>query len=232
MTVVVGLLRMDDLPEHAQHVLGDYPDLFTHLFADEDVDLVDIRVHRGDGPASLDDADVWLLGGSRHSVYDELPWIADALDLTRRLIAEERPTVGICFGHQLLGEALGGRVGPAGRWGVGVQSYRTIAPLDWFPEAGSSVELIASHRDQVLEVPPEAEVWSGSAYCPVAGLRVGGRAWSVQGHPEFTADVAHVLYEGRRAELGHESVDAARASLATRVSNRALARAIVRFATG
>lgn len=231
MTVTVGLLRMDDLPEHARHVRGDYPDLYADLFAEEEVRLLDLAVHRGDVPASLDDADVWLLTGSRHSVYDDHEWIRTALDLTRELVATERPTVGICFGHQLFGAALGGEVGPAGRWGVGVQAYDTAVALPWFPEASPAMHLIASHQDQVLRAPDDAVVWSTAAYCPVAGLLVGERAWSVQGHPEFTADVAHPLYEGRRERLGADVVDAARASLATPVSNRALARAVVRFAT-
>lgn len=230
MTVTIGLLRLDELPEHALHVRGNYPELYGALFADEDVRLVDIAVHRGDGPASLGDADVWLLTGSRHSVYDDLPWIDAASDLLRELLRTEIPTVGICFGHQLLGQVLGGVVGPAPAWGVGVRTYRTVHPLPWFPEAAHELSLIASHQDQVLTVPDGAAVWSTSDYCPTAGLVVGERAWSVQGHPEFTADVAHVLYEGRRDRLGDAATDRARGSLDRGVSNRDVARATVRFA--
>lgn len=232
MTVTIGLLRLDDLPEHAVHVRGDYPSLYEHLFAHEDARLVDIEVHRGDGPASLADADVWLLTGSRHSVYDDLPWIDAAGDLVRELLRTEIPTVGICFGHQLLGAVAGGGVGPADAWGLGVQTYRTVQALPWFPEAADELCLIASHQDQVLTPPPDATVWSSSAYCPVAGLVVGERAWSVQGHPEFTADVAHPLYEGRRGRLGDATTDLALASLDRPVSNRDVARAVIRFALG
>jgi GMP synthase-like glutamine amidotransferase len=230
VTLRIGLLRLDDLPEHAVHVRGDYPDLYADLFAEEGVDLVDVPVHRGAVPDSLDDADVWVFTGSRHSVYDGLPWIDRAAELVRAAIDEERPAVGICFGHQLFAHALGGRVEPAGRWGLGVQRYRTTDPLPWFPEGDESISLIASHQDQVIEPPPGSTVWSTSDYCPVAGLRIGAAAWSVQGHPEFTAEVAHVLYEGRRDRLGDEAVDRARDSLTAPVSNRDLARAIVTFA--
>lgn len=226
----IGLLRMDDLPEHALHVRGDYPDLYAELFAAEDVALVDIPVHRGDGPASLDDADVWVFTGSRHSVYDDVPWIADALALVGEVLDAERPAVGVCFGHQLFGQALGGVVGRAAEWGIGVRPYRTVVRLPWFPEADDGISLIASHQDQVLVAPPDADVWSTSDYCPIAGLALGRRAWSVQGHPEFVPDVAHALYEGRRDRLGNTAVDDAQASLARSVSNRDVARAIVRFA--
>lgn len=231
MTLTVGLLRMDELPEHAVHVRGNYPELYERLFADEDVELLDVPVHLGATPATLDDADVWLFTGSRHSVYDALPWIPTAVELVEAVVADERPAVGICFGHQLFAHALGGSVGPAGHWGLGVRRFRTAVPLPWFPEADESIALIASHQDQVLEPPPDALVWSTSEYCPVAGLRIGRAAWSVQGHPEFTADVAHVLYEGRRERLGDEAVDAARLSLDEPVANRSLARAVVTFTT-
>ena len=229
MSTVIGLLRMDDLPEHALHVRGNYPDLYARMFDDEDVVLVDIPVHLGDGPASLDDADVWVFTGSRHSVYDDLPWIVTASSLVRAVLDSERPAVGICFGHQLFGRALGGTVGPAA-WGIGAQTYRTVQPLPWFPEADGQLCLIASHQDQVQVAPSDAGVWSSSDYCPIAGLVIGERAWSVQGHPEFVPDVAQVLYEGRRDRLGHVAVDSAQASLSTPLSNRAVARAIVRFA--
>lgn len=232
MTTTVGLLRLDDLPEHALHVRGDYPALYEHLFDDEDVDLLDIAVHRGDVPASLADADVWVLTGSRYSVDDDRDWIATATELLVDLIGAEIPTVGICFGHQLLGRVARGTVGRAPGWGVGVQEFRTVRPLPWFPEAARSVSLITSHQDQVLSVPDDVTVWSTSRYCPAAGLLVGERAWSVQGHPEFTSDVAHVLYEGRRDRLGDALTDEARGSLGQPVSNRAMARAIVRFAGG
>lgn len=232
MTVTIGLLRLDELPEHALHVRGNYPELYADLFADEDVHLLDIAVHRGDAPVSLRDADAWVLTGSRHSVYDDLPWLATASDLLRELLRAEIPTVGICFGHQLLGQVLGGVVGPAAEWGIGVQTYRTVRPLSWFPEAADELALIASHQDQVLTVPDGAAVWSTSQYCPAAGLVVGERAWSVQGHPEFTADVAHALYEGRRTRLGDAATDRARGSLDRTVSNRDVARATVRFARG
>jgi GMP synthase-like glutamine amidotransferase len=229
VTRTIGLLLMDDLPDHAQGPWGDYPELFAHLLRDTGVRLLDIAVHRGEVPASLDDADTWLLTGSRHSVYDDLPWVATALELTRSLLAEERATVGICFGHQLLAQVLGGRVGPAGRWGIGLQTYESVDPLHWFDEPALPIALIASHRDQVLAVPSDATVWSTSAYCPVAGLAIGDRAWSVQAHPELTPAVAHALYDGRRALIGDAQIDAATASLRAPNSNADVGRAIARF---
>lgn len=234
MTVRLGILHMDDLPEHAVHVRGGYPDLYAHLFRDHAVELVHVAVHRGEAPTSLDECDGWVMGGSRHSVGDDFAWIRSGAEIIREAVTAERPFVGICFGHQLMAEALGGRSGPAEvGWGIGAQRYTTLASPGGHDEALAHTTLVASHRDQVLELPAGAEVWSTADYCPIAGMRVGGRAWTVQGHPEFTADVGAVLYEGRRAALGDAEVDEAKRSLATTpLSNDAVATTIVRFVTG
>jgi GMP synthase-like glutamine amidotransferase len=222
---------MDDLLEVAQPAHGNYPHLYARLFAEQPVELLDIAVHLGDTPASLADADVWLATGSRVSVYDDIDWIATALQLVHTAIAEEVPLVGICFGHQLIAQALGGRVARADiGWGLGAQVYDTVERLDWFPEAAEQTVLIASHRDQVVEVPDGTTVWSRSGYCPIAGMRIGDRAWSVQGHPEFTPPVVETIYDFRRPVLGDDAVDLALSTLSRPLSNRALAAAVVRFA--
>lgn len=222
----VGLLRMDDLPDSGVHVRGDYPALYAHLFRDQPVELLDVPLHLGQTPASLDDADVWVLTGSRRSVYEDVDWIAIAADITRTLIAEERPTVGICFGHQLIGQTLGGSVEKAADWGLGAQRYEVIDPIRHLPGL-DHLTMIASHQDQVVATPPDATVWLRSGYCPIAGMVIGERAWSIQGHPEFTGDVAAALYAGRRELLGTERIDTALASLAAHLDNGLIAAAIV-----
>jgi GMP synthase-like glutamine amidotransferase len=230
VTLRIGLLLVDDLPEHAVPVRGDYPALYDHMFRGLPVDFVDVAVHRGESPASLDDCDGWIIGGSRYSVYDELAWIPTAEEIVRAAVAAERPIVGICFGHQLMAQAMGGRTAKAEiGWEVGARRYDTVEPLAWFPEGRHATTLLASHQDQVVELPPDAIVWSTSDDCPIAGMTIGDRAWSMQGHPEFTPDVGDVLYEGRRRLLGDEAVDAARRSLTMPLSNGDVAAAICRF---
>lgn len=231
MVLRLGLLLMDELPGRARAVRGDYADLFARLFRRHPVDLVPVAIHRGDAPASLADCDGWIAGGSRYSVYDDLGWIDTAGDIVRAAVAEERPFVGVCFGHQLLARALGGRVERAEvGWGLGAQPYDTVQAVPWLADA--TIALLASHRDQVTEPPPGGRTWSRAAYCPVAGLLVGERAWSMQGHPEFTAGVVRVLYEGFRGVAGDDVVDAALASLERPLSNDVVAEAIVRFVRG
>lgn len=231
----LGVLRMTELPEAGRLVGGPLITLFRRLFQHRDVELLDIAVHEGEAPASLGDADAWIVTGSPASVYDDLPWIRDAEQIVRDLVAAERPLVGICFGHQLVAQALGGRVerAPAG-WRIGSQHYETVAPVPFFGNAEErhGLTLLASHQDQVVEPPDDAVVWSRSEHCPNAGMLIGERTWTMQAHPEFTPDVVAALYDSRRARLGDHAVDAALRTLDVPLSNRVVADAIVRFAGG
>ena len=137
----------------------------------------------------------------------------------------------MAVGHQMVAQALGGRVEKAQvGWGIGAQRYDTVLPLPSLP--GPTTTLLASHQDQVVQVPADATVWSTSDYCPVAGMVVGERMLTVQGHPEFTPALVAALYDSPRGRLGDAAVDAAKATLTMPLSNGSFADAIVRLATG
>jgi GMP synthase-like glutamine amidotransferase len=224
----IGLLNMDDLPRRVQPMLGDYPQLYAHLLRDQPVETVDFAVHRGETPESIDDCDGWIIGGSRHSVYDDLEWIGIGEELVRAAVAAERPVVGICFGHQMVASALGGRVeASGGGWGLGALDFGVVDPVPWY--RADRLTLIASHRDQVTELPRGADVWATADYCPIAGMTIGERVWTMQGHPEFTAALAEELYSGRVDSLGAETVERARSTLPRPLSNDAIAAAIADF---
>jgi len=209
-----GLLVVGHVDEKSRHIAGDYPELFDALLAPVGIEVVPYAAEHGQLPASLDECDGWLCSPSRLSVYDDDAWINDVEDLLRDAIARERPFVGICFGHQLLAQALGGRVerAPDG-WGVGVHSYDVVERLPNMQPPLDRFALIASHQDQVVAVPDGARVIATSDFCPVAGLAAGERVWTVQGHPEFIPDLADHLLAGRRKLIGDERVGMARASL-------------------
>lgn len=209
----VGLLLVGHVAATSTHVAGDYPELFAQLLG-ADLELVRYDLDRDRFPDSGRECDAWLLSPSRCSVYDADPWIASAEDLLRELVRTERPYVGVCFGHQLVAQALGAPVQRAADgWQVGVHDYEIVSSHAWMRPARSSVALIASHEDQVLAVPDGAELLARSDGCPVAGLTIGDRAWTIQPHPEFVPELADDLL-GRRMELiGAARVRDARATL-------------------
>jgi GMP synthase-like glutamine amidotransferase len=228
----VGLLIVGHVDPKSVHIAGDYPELFEALLVPHGIELVPYALDEGRFPDSLRECDGWICSPSRQSVYDEVPWIADAEALHREIVAGEHAYVGICFGHQLLAQALGGKVARADDgWGVGVQSFDITERLPCMEPPLERVALIASHQDQIVDVPNDARVIATSTYCPVAGLAVGERAWTVQGHPEFTPPLADHLLAGRIELIGAEKVAAARATLYERLDRTTVARWIAQFFT-
>ncbi len=220
-----GLLVVGHVDAKSVHIAGDYPELFANLLAPVGIEVVPYAVDEGQFPDSLDECDGWISSPSRLSVYDDVAWIADVEALMLDAIATERPFVGICFGHQLLAQALGGRVERASSgWGVGVQTYDVVEQLDCMQPALPAMALIASHQDQVVAVPDGVRVIATAPYCPVAGMAVGERCWTLQGHPEFVPELADHLLEGRVELIGAEKVATARATLDRPTDRRTVAR--------
>jgi GMP synthase-like glutamine amidotransferase len=204
----IGLLVCDHVMPSLLGVAGDYPDMFTRLFEDyPGVDLVLYDLTAGHFPESLDECDGWITTGSRLSVYDDEPWIANLAELVRQAADEERPFVGICFGHQMLAHALGGEVRRSDRgWGVGVKQVDVDRSERWMGQATGGYAVLNSHADQVVVPPPGAEVLGGNQHCPVSLMRVGRRMLGIQGHPEFGHDYSRALMEARRGSTIPESV--------------------------
>lgn len=173
----IGILQCGQSPAELKAELGDYPDMFVRLLAERGFDFRVWHVEAMEFPDDVHQADGWLLTGSRHGAYEDHTFIPPLEAFIRRAYAAGVPQVGICFGHQIIAQALGGKVvkHPLG-WAVGTQDY------DF---EGQRITLNAWHQDQVVALPPDARVIGRNEHCEVAALAYGDRAWSVQAHPEF-----------------------------------------------
>lgn len=195
----IALLECDHVDDTLRHVAGDYADMFLALFAAHGPQLTFERIDVvGGAPLPSPDAyDGVLVTGSRHGANDDIAWIDRLADLLVELHAAAVPTVGICFGHQMIAHALGGRVERAGvGWGLGV--HRAL-PTDLGAAAldhARPFDLLVSHQDQVVELPPGAELLATSDHAPIAAFRAGSLL-AFQGHPEFTPAYAAALLHSR-----------------------------------
>lgn len=173
----IGILQCGQSPAQLKRDLGDYPDMFVRLLDGRGFDFTTWHVEEMAFPDGIHDADGWLLTGSRHGAYEDHAFIPPLEDFIRRVHDAGVPMVGICFGHQIIAQALGGTVVKhPGGWAVGAQDY------DF---GGQPVTLNAWHQDQVVALPPGAQVAGRNAFCENAALIYGDRAFTVQAHPEF-----------------------------------------------
>lgn len=165
---------------------------------------------RGDSPPpDLEQLAGIVVSGSPERLGDRAPWMLRGLEYLRNAVQREVPTLGICFGHQMLAAALGGRVGdnPRGRE-MGTVRFEAGVPDPVLGEAGSCL-VNASHLDSVLELPEGARALGCSDLEPHAAVRFAARAWGVQFHPEFDAEVMRHYVDARAQALLEEGFDLA-----------------------
>lgn len=207
----IAILRTGAPPPALAERHGDYPAMFRDLLgAGFETETFDIQAGRWPDPAAFDAA---IITGSSAGVYEADSWIADLLDWIRSAKGRTK-LIGVCFGHQAMAQALGGRVEKVDKgWGVGLHRYDVVSDEPWMEPKAATVAIPVSHQDQVVEKPADARVILSSDFTPFAGLGWGDDAISMQGHPEFTPAYATELTAGRRDRIGRDTVDPALESL-------------------
>lgn len=212
------ILQTGEVPPALRDRFGPYPPMFERMFAEAGFDLTFETVRVFDGEALPDPATLAaaLVTGSAAGVYDDYPWLEPLRNFIRRAYAVRTPILGICFGHQVMADALGGDVRKSDKgWGLGRHVYTVSGTHPGLlADDEAQVAVACSHQDQVIVPPREAEVFLSSEFTPNAGLIYrNGAAVSVQPHPEFTDDYALALAELRRGRAPDQVVDTAIASI-------------------
>lgn len=208
----IGILQAGHSPDELRDSVGDYGEMFTRLLDGHGFDFQIFSVVDGEFPAGTQDADGWLITGSKHGVYEDHDWIPPLEELIRDIRDAGQPLVGVCFGHQIIAQALGGRVEKFdGGWSIGRTEYNF---------GNQKLALNAWHQDQVVEAPEGAEIVASTDFCANAAMMIGDKILTIQPHPEFTAPLVAGLIEHRgRGNVPDALLDAAEDALGTQTDN-------------
>ena len=229
----IGLLQCDHVADDLVGKHGDYQEMFSNLILSQDdsIEMIIYDLTADQFPIDLQACDGYIITGSQFSAYDDIAWISKAKILIRALHKAEIPTIGICFGHQLIAEALGGSVKKekSKGWGIGVQHWEIKSQPKWMGKKPlNNLALLASHQDQVIEQPAGSKIIASSTFCPIAGFQVGSML-TLQGHPEFSSQYNHDLFSKRVDRIGQEKVDRAKKSLNENVNREIVGQWMIEF---
>jgi GMP synthase (glutamine-hydrolysing) len=228
----LGILLCD----HALAVLAarfcDYDQMLEQAFAPLHA-AITWRVYDvigGQLPAHIEECDGYLLSGSRHGCGDRLDWMLRLEDFIRALHGGDRALVGLCFGHQLMAQALGGEVQRAATgWGVGIRQYQVLAHAPWMAPALPRFALPVCHQDQVVRLPAGATCLAGSSHCAHFIVTYAPHMLGIQGHPEFEPAFLDALLDTLRGVLPEATRRAALASLDARHDSWSIKHWILQF---
>ena len=198
----------------------EYPQLFAELFhAAGTPQTAVFDAKHGELPQAKA-GEKYVITGSLSSAYDTDDWIARLKNFVRTAFEVNAKIAGICFGHQVVAEALGGHVERAKvGWGEGIRFSPSTSEYisKKFPDGGFWLDY--NHHDQVLKLPDGAERLSGSEFCPIESYRIGNKVLCFQGHPEFTREYSDMLFSYFKNEFP-APVQAAREATKNRETDR------------
>jgi GMP synthase-like glutamine amidotransferase len=222
--VTIGILECDrpDTPALIAGANGaTYGEMYTEMLraVDRSIETRVFDVVGGVLPADPFECDAWIITGARHDAHGGEPWIVALREFVRSIHETRRRLAGVCFGHQLVAEALGGASGRSGEWRAGPE-HMVMQPTPWF--VGGDVTIHAMHQDVVTVLPAGATVIATGRTADVPAFVVGDHILCVQDHPEYSAEYIAALVAARRPRLGDELTDDALERIALQPTDGAI----------
>ena len=213
----IGLLNAyvcDPDPTSFQHQYGPmFQDFFTKNISKE-WSLVEYTVSQNRWPGSLHDCDGWIISGSPKGVFDRHSWIMKLMEFACACHQNKKPLLGICFGHQVIAQCLGGGVHKSLKgWNLGIRDIKVRNPKAWMTPPLESCSLIYSHQDEVKMPPDRAVLLGGDAHYFHQMYAIGEHIFSIQGHPEFTPEFLRTRLEAIKAGISEADYQEALSTL-------------------
>ena len=176
-----------------QHLLIEHPGIFRDFFKEDGIESTIVELDEGEQIPDLKEFDaLWVMGGPM-DVWEEAeyPWLIDEKAAIRKAVRELKiPYVGICLGHQLLADALGGEVGPGDHAEVGVLAiYKTDLGKQslYLKDLPDKMNCLQWHSAEVKSAPSEMDILSYSDKCAIQSLSLGAQVFTMQYHQEIIA---------------------------------------------
>ncbi len=223
-----ALLLCDKVNDEYLEQHGDYDQMYQQLFPE--LKLSCYRVFQGQFPNSVNDYDAYIINGSRKSVYEAIDWIAKLKQFVRDIHQLRKKCLGICFGHQLIAEALGGKVAKSNLgWCVGVQEFSVSRVQRWMRPAHAKLNMLMMCQDQVQKLPKGSRLLASTNRCPKGMFQLGEHILGIQAHPEFSKAYDKALMEARVKRIGKQRVQEGLASLDLKVDRDLIQKWMMEF---
>jgi len=211
---MIGILACDHVsPELLDASRNrDYDDMYGEMMraAEPSIRTRTYDVVGGEMPDSPAECDAWIVTGARYDAYRDEPWIVALRKFIATVLDHQARLVGVCFGHQAVAHALGGKAENTGTWKAGPQLLH-VEDTPWFE--GRSVRVNAMHQDVASAIPPGARTIATGDTADHPMFLVGDNILCIQDHPEYDAAYISALVEARRPRMGDEITDAALATI-------------------
>ena len=209
----IGILLVGRASEDLVDEYGTYAEMLIALINTEEqvFEFKTFNILDDEFPKDHLECDGWIVTGSPHGVYEDHSWIPTVSQLINNVYEANLPIFGVCFGHQLIAQALGGHVEKSEKgWGLGLHTYQVNNKPKYMSNLSEEVTLNICHQDQVLRPPQGATVYAKSEFCENAGFYIKDKVLTMQAHPEFLVDFTKALLTARRdVTIPKEFVDPA-----------------------
>lgn len=233
--MLIGILKCDQAPPEIIKNIGDYDKSILNFLkiTNYDIKLQVFECHQNQLPTTreINKIDGWIITGSKHSCYENIPWIEDLIDLIRYLDNQKKKMVGLCFGHQIIAHALGARVvnNHLG-WEVSVCSFKPNQLGQTFFDHRSEINLICMHKDIIVDLGESGLInLGGNRLCHIHSTIKNNHIFTLQGHPEYIPLNIEVLIELNQDSIPDDIIDNAKKNLYHCTNRVYLAKKICNF---
>ncbi len=232
----IGILDADHLSDSVIRKYGCYADTFIRLLSPlqsklaQSVSFQRYAIFNLEFPESANECDVYIITGSQYSTYENIEWINKLEKFIQQLHIHKKKLIGICFGHQIIAQSLGGKVEKNTKgWELGITTTHLTHTCAWMKPERNFFFIIVSHQDHVTKLPDNAINFCETNLCPYSGFYIDNHILTFQGHPEFIKDYVKLIIKLQANNLSKEQRQIARASLQQSDDHLLIAHWIINF---